>query len=757
MPAPIRPPVGPFAPALRPTDRWLRSTARHTAVVGLLATASALALAPSASAWTAGVEGTTLVIQADPGETNRIDVDVAPSGNLIVMDDAGTVRALDAGCTDPDEEGTATCARTGLSDVRIDAGDLDDTVSVGEISLPVHVLGGDGNDTLTTGSGNDTLDGGPGNDTLDAGAGDDALLGGDGDDTLLGGSGNDRIDGGNGVDQIDGDLGDDRITGGQGGDQIDAGAGNDHVDGGPGDDQISGGDGDDILYGGDGQDRISGDDGQDEIHGGAGNDDLDGGAGYDRVFGDDGHDLLQATDGGDLLNGGAGNDVLEGDEQLNVLIGGPGGDTLNGYGGADDLQGGEGNDILDGGDGPDQLHGGDGDDRLDGGLGADLISGGTGRDTVSYDESPQAVAVSLNGVADDGQPGEGDNVLDDLEIVIGSPANDTLIAGPFAVELHGGPGDDTLIGSPQADLLVGGDGNDTLDGAGGPDVLAGGDGLDTVTYVTRGGPVVVSVGTGPDDGEPGEHDQVLGDVEQVIGTRFADRLSAADGLGVRLIGGAGDDVIALPKQNALLDDAMTSRASCGTGTDTVTAGADDQIDGDCDVVTTDGRVTRLGVQGDPSPRLRVAILRVRPDNKARLLVPVTCGAETSVQCKTTVKVTRARRTLGRATRIVGRGRSGFVRVTLKDRQVTRLYRNGGAVVIRLTVTDKTGRRIDTQGVVPVKRQPRRIVAAATAATNTGATNAPKARKTAAKPSAGAKTKKTNATAKNRSTAAKTTR
>lgn len=718
MPALIRPVVGPHAPTSARTRRRIPTATR--AVVALLAsTVTGLALAPQALAWTAGVEGTTLVIQADSGEANRIDVDVAPGGNLIVMDDAGTVRALGAGCSDPDEEGTATCARAGLTDVRIDAGDLDDTVSVGEISLPVHVLGGDGNDVLTTGSGNDTLDGGPGNDTLDAGPGDDVLIGGDGDDTLLGGSGDDRIDGGSGVDQIDGDLGDDQITGGAGGDQIDAGAGDDHVDGGSGDDQISGGDGDDVLLGGDGHDRISGDDGRDELHGGAGNDDLDGGTGYDKIYGDDGDDLLQATDGGDLLDGGAGNDLLDGDEQGNVLIGGPGNDTLNGYGGADTLQGGDGNDVLDGGDGPDSLQGEDGDDRLDGGAGPDRLSGGAGRDTVSYDESPQAVSVSLNGAADDGQLGEGDDVRDDIEVVIGSPANDTLIAGPFAVELHGGPGDDTLIGSPQADLLSGGDGNDTLDGAGGPDVLAGGDGNDSATYATRGGAVTVSIGTGPDDGEPGEQDHVLADVEQVIGTRFADRLSAADGLGVRLIGEAGDDHITLPKQRPLPDDGMTSRATCGTGTDTVTASADDQIDPDCDVVTTDGRLTRLGVQGEVSPRLRVAILRVRPDNQGRLLVPVTCGAETAVQCKTTVKVTRAGRTLGRATRIVGRGRSGFIRVTLKDRQVARLYRNGGAVVVRLTVTDKAGKRIDAQGTVPVKRQPRRIITAATAATKTG--------------------------------------
>ena len=47
------------------------------------------------------------------------------------------------------------------------------------------VLGGDGNDTITTGIGNNTLDGGGGNDTLAGGLGMDNLIGGIGNDTYV--------------------------------------------------------------------------------------------------------------------------------------------------------------------------------------------------------------------------------------------------------------------------------------------------------------------------------------------------------------------------------------------------------------------------------------------------------------------------------------------------------------------------------------------------------------------------------------------
>lgn len=73
-----------------------------------------------------------------------------------------------------------------------------------------HIVGGDGDDTITGGSGADTLEGGPGDDNLTGGAGADFLYGDLGVDTLNGGTEDDTLDGGTGVsvDLVNGDAGD---------------------------------------------------------------------------------------------------------------------------------------------------------------------------------------------------------------------------------------------------------------------------------------------------------------------------------------------------------------------------------------------------------------------------------------------------------------------------------------------------------------------------------------------------------------------
>lgn len=73
-----------------------------------------------------------------------------------------------------------------------------------------HIVGGDGDDTITGGSGADTLEGGPGDDSLTGGAGADFLYGDLGVDTLNGGTEDDTLDGGTGasVDLVNGDAGD---------------------------------------------------------------------------------------------------------------------------------------------------------------------------------------------------------------------------------------------------------------------------------------------------------------------------------------------------------------------------------------------------------------------------------------------------------------------------------------------------------------------------------------------------------------------
>ncbi len=206
------------------------------------------------------------------------------------------------------------------------------------------------------------------------------------------------------------------------------------------------------------------------------------------------------------IDGGAGKDDLAGNLHANTLEGGVGDDMING---------GAGDDVLRGGDGADDLQGKAGRDRLDGGAGddflhpdghedpsADVIDGGPGSDAIDGDYSSRfssddpAVAFTLAGGADDGRPGEGDDVrnVERIELNIagsytGSDGPDRLWIAQItgSVTLKGLGGDDVLRGADGADRLEGGAGDDTLDGGFGDDVIVGGPGRDTISGDLRGG------------------------------------------------------------------------------------------------------------------------------------------------------------------------------------------------------------------------------------------------------------------------------
>jgi Ca2+-binding RTX toxin-like protein len=175
------------------------------------------------------------------------------------------------------------------------------------------------------------------------------------------------------------------------------------------------------------------------------------------------------------VNLGDGNDVFHGGDEQDTVDGGNGNDEIHGGAGADRLSGGPGNDLLDGGGG-DTHHrfdpayanavSGAYPDILDGGPGADLIQGGGGDfDRVDYSSRTEPVSVTLDGVANDGQAGEGDNVMPDVE------------------DVTGGAGDDFLRGDSVSNTLVGGPGNDVIDGGGGyQDGGEGGDGADLLLF-----------------------------------------------------------------------------------------------------------------------------------------------------------------------------------------------------------------------------------------------------------------------------------
>jgi Ca2+-binding RTX toxin-like protein len=216
--------------------------------------------------------------------------------------------------------------------------------------------------------------------------------------------------------------------------------------------------------------------------------------------------ILDGADGGDeldinpdelpgsitwILLGGPGDDDLEGPTMplpLVGLSGGDGNDKLLGGDGDDYLDGGPGNDKLDGDDGSDQVLGGEGDDLLAGGrrAGTDLIDGGPGYDSIDGDWSdtaspPAPVDVTLDGVANDGRVGEGDNVIGVERIRLALVARLVAGADPVYFELEHSPsGDSTLIGSPGNDRLAGDVGNDSIVGGAGEDAIFGDLGSDTI-------------------------------------------------------------------------------------------------------------------------------------------------------------------------------------------------------------------------------------------------------------------------------------
>ena len=205
----------------------------------------------------------------------------------------------------------------------------------------------------------------------------------------------------------------------------------------------------------------------------------------------------------------------DGNDTVSASVGIP--TRLNGGDGDDLLEGTEVDDILRGGPGADHLFGSDGFDTLEGGPGPDLLSGGTEAvvreiplefDFVSYTSRTAGVRVTIDGIADDGEPGEGDNVLPDVEVVLGGRGNDVLIGNDgFVNAFAGGRGNDTLVGlGGDIDLLFGergrddlsgGAGVDILDGGRGDDILRGGSGDDELTG--GGGRDSLSGGSGEDD------------------------------------------------------------------------------------------------------------------------------------------------------------------------------------------------------------------------------------------------------------------
>jgi Ca2+-binding RTX toxin-like protein len=257
----------------------------------------------------------------------------------------------------------------------------------------------------------------------------------------------------------------------------------------------------------------------------------------------------------ETVDGGVGNDELDGS---GTFAGGPGNDKLTGslQPHDDHFDGGDGNDIVDGKGGNDQILGGAGDDTVRGDhyedAGTDVIDGGAGLDTLDEDYSSRftdndpLASFTLGGGADDGRPGENDDVrgIETLKLsvggsVTGTDADETLYWGQVGdpITVHAAGGNDTIHAGDGADTVDGGAGDDQIDAGFGDDVITPGPGRDTI---------------------------------------FADRKG----------GDCGPLWCKYPYGNDTVDarDGEVDSVTCGFGDDTVKADANDVIDADCEHV-----------------------------------------------------------------------------------------------------------------------------------------------------------------------------
>ncbi len=550
----------------------------------LVTIAVMLFAAPAASAGTAHVDARVLRFEAAPGERNDVSMSVV-AGELNLSDATGLTVAAGAGCIA--SAPAVRCPVAGFDSIVLDLGDEADRARTVVLApIPMEINGGPGDDELDNGAGADRIDGGPGSDTLRAGGGADEYIGGFGLDTAM-------FAPRTGVQSISlDDVANDGFAGENDNVRSDV-------------EEVYSGDGNDTLTGSDTSDSLNGGPGSDTIDGRGGSDSLDSGfacADNDHLVGGAGNDTLRFSRGA-LVEGGADDDTL-----VQVAIncppatsdvsGGPGTDTADfssltrsdvqvslddaANDGPDDvhnfrsdienLTAGNGGMVLIGSDGPNVIRGGNGDDILDGGAGTDTLRGGDGFDLADYSDHTAALILTLDGLANDGAPGEIDLIDTDIE------------------DLAGGDGDDTLVGD---------DGDNILDGGRGADTIRGGGGTDTVDYSSRLDDLVADLdGATGDDGEPGEGDTLATDLEGVAGGDGDDILIGNDGNGF-LVGNDGDDRITDRGGADIIDagagadevdsvDDSTDGISCGDGADEVRADDIDAVSADCEVADDSG-------------------------------------------------------------------------------------------------------------------------------------------------------------------------
>jgi Ca2+-binding RTX toxin-like protein len=367
------------------------------------------------------------------------------------------------------------------------------------------------------------------------------------------------------------------------------------------------------------------------------------------VLGGDGKDQLQTFNANAAtLDGGAGADILKGWDTNDVLLGGPGDDEIQASGGSDHIEAGDGNDTISGETYHDPA--------------ADYIDGGAGIDTVDDWSIPDKdynppISVTMDGVANDGRPGENDNVV-----------NVEKIASHVSGTLSGGAGDDelqvwanidegnsTLLGNGGNDKLTAGDYQDNLDGGPGNDVLNAGFGNDTVT------------------GGPGQD------------TIFADATSASCGyFSYTCKIPFGNDIV-------YAQDGEADTIDCGVGEDTAYVDAIDTV-ANCETVNKTGSGKPGGPAGPGTTAGPTASvtgkLSIKTIAKKGLGVTVPCANA----CKVSVSLVVKSKTVASAKKTLLKAGDAKLKLKIAKKSLKAFKKlKKASATLKVTVQDATGK------------------------------------------------------------------
>lgn len=171
-------------------------------------TLAAVLVAFTATAAHAGERSLTVLL-AGGNEANLIKIGISADGRSYTIESDAPLEVGGTVCTHPEGSPNAlACEATAIAGFEVNANGGDDAIVVGrEVTVPVTLRGGPGDDRLIGGAGGDKLIGGVGDDFLVGRGGDDWLYGGGGDDHLFGGPGNDVLRGGDGMNVLFGGSG----------------------------------------------------------------------------------------------------------------------------------------------------------------------------------------------------------------------------------------------------------------------------------------------------------------------------------------------------------------------------------------------------------------------------------------------------------------------------------------------------------------------------------------------------------------------